>query len=163
LFKISESSLQPFGRWITSFDWSDIFTTNECEDKYGKFNDIMSDMIDILLPLKKTKVTKYDNINYFLMMFLIAMTLLKYLTVSFLVLHHILLLYHVRKNNWNVPGEYLIGANKVYNELRKTRTNKSPGPDMIPNKILKVFAYELAPVITDIYNSSHSGCVSDEP
>ena len=25
---------------------------------------------------------------------------------------------------------------------------------MIPNKILKVFAYELAPVITDIYNSS---------
>ena len=42
----------------------------------------------------------------------------------------------------------------VYNELRKIRINKSPGPDMIPNKILKVFAYELAPVITDIYNSS---------
>jgi hypothetical protein len=42
----------------------------------------------------------------------------------------------------------------VYNELCKIRTNKSPGPDMIPNKILKVFAYELAPVITDIYNSS---------
>jgi hypothetical protein len=49
---------------------------------------------------------------------------------------------------------YLINVNKVYNELRKIRTNKSPGPDMIPNKILIVFAYELAPVITDIYNSS---------
>jgi hypothetical protein len=56
--------------------------------------------------------------------------------------------------DFNVPGEYLIDANKVYNELRKIRTNKSPGPDMIPIKILKVFAYELAPVITDIYNSS---------
>jgi hypothetical protein len=42
----------------------------------------------------------------------------------------------------------------VYNELRIIRINKSPGPDKIPNKILKVFAYELAPVITDIYNSS---------
>jgi hypothetical protein len=44
---------------------------------------------------------------------------------------------------------------QAYNELRKIRINKSPGPDMIPHKILKVFAYyELAPVITDIYNSS---------
>jgi hypothetical protein len=56
--------------------------------------------------------------------------------------------------DFNLPGEYLIDANKVYNELRKIRTNKSPGLDMISNKILKVFAYELAPVITDIYNSS---------
>jgi hypothetical protein len=32
------------------------------------------------------------TINYFLMMSLIAMTWLKYLTVSFPVLHHILLL-----------------------------------------------------------------------
>jgi hypothetical protein len=56
--------------------------------------------------------------------------------------------------DFNVPGEYLIDANKVYNELRKIRTNKSPGPEMIPIKILKVFPYELAPVITDIYNSS---------
>jgi hypothetical protein len=170
---LRESSLQPFGRWSTSFDWSDIFTTNACEDKYGKFNDIMSDTIDILLPLKKTKATKCDKpwltssikelilkrqkalhyygknsdaykfwrnqvqqsiksarfkyyaqsveklktwkfspqnggrklscwvvylpkavgiINYFLIMFLIAMTWLKNLTVSFPVLQHILLL-----------------------------------------------------------------------
>ena len=58
---LRESSLQHFGRWITSFDWSDIFTTNACEAKYGKFNDIMSDMINILLPLEKTKVTKCDK------------------------------------------------------------------------------------------------------
>jgi hypothetical protein len=31
---------------------------------------------------------------------------------------------------------------------------KSPGPDRIPNRILKIFAFEFAPVITDIYNAS---------
>jgi hypothetical protein len=31
---LRESSLQPFGRWITSFDWSVFFTTNACEAKY---------------------------------------------------------------------------------------------------------------------------------
>jgi hypothetical protein len=35
-------------------------------------------------------------------------------------------------------------------------SNKSPGPDLIPNKILKMFAFELAPVIADVYNSSLS-------
>jgi hypothetical protein len=39
---------------------------------------------------------------------------------------------------------------------RKIKTNKSPGPDLIPNKILKMFAFELAPVIADVYNSSLS-------
>ena len=90
------------------------------------------------------------------MMFLIAMTWLKYLNcfLSGLTSHFAPLTREEEQLDFNVPGEYLIDANKVYNELRKIRTNKSPGPDMIPNKILKVFAYELAPVNTDIYNSS---------
>jgi hypothetical protein len=90
-------------------------------------------------------------------MFLIAMTWLKYLNcfLSGLTSHFAPLTREEEQLDFNVPGEYLINANKVYNELRKIRTNKSPGPDMIPsNKILKVFAYELAPVNTDIYNSS---------
>ena len=33
-------------------------------------------------------------------------------------------------------------------------SNHNMIPDVIPNKILKVFAYELAPVIIDIYNAS---------
>ena len=40
----------------------------------------------------------------------------------------------------------------VYKALRQIKLNKSPGP--IPNKILKEFAAELCPVLTDIYNSS---------
>ncbi|CAB4013642.1 Hypothetical predicted protein [Paramuricea clavata] len=39
-------------------------------------------------------------------------------------------------------------------KLSKIKTTKSPGPDMFPNKILKTFAFELAPVISDIFNSS---------
>ena len=74
--------------------------------------------------------------------------------LSFLTSHFIPLTCEEEHLDFNVPNEYLVDANQVYNELRKIRINKSPGPDMIPNKILKVFAYELAPVITDIYNSS---------
>ena len=33
---------------------------------------------------------------------------------------------------------------------------KTPGPDTIPNIVLKMFACELAPVIADIYNTSLS-------
>ena len=43
---------------------------------------------------------------------------------------------------------------QVYHALLNIKTNKSPGPDLIPNKILKMFAFELAPVTTYIYNSS---------
>jgi hypothetical protein len=39
-------------------------------------------------------------------------------------------------------------------KLRKIKTTKSLGPDMFPNKILRTFAFELAPVISDIFNSS---------
>ena len=74
--------------------------------------------------------------------------------LSVLTSHFIPLTCGEEQLDFNVPNEYLIDANQVYNELRKIRINKSPGPDKIPNKILKVFAYELAPVITDIYNSS---------
>jgi hypothetical protein len=74
--------------------------------------------------------------------------------LSGLTSHFVPLTCEEEQLDFNVTGEYLIDANNVYNELRKIRTNKSPGPDMIPNKILKVSASELAPVITDIYNSS---------
>ena len=52
----------------------------------------------------------------------------------------------------DVPNEYLVDEFQVYNDLRKVKVNKSSSPDVIPNKILKVFAYELAPIIMDIYN-----------
>ena len=49
-----------------------------------------------------------------------------------------------------VPDHLLVTIGQVYSELRRIKTTKSPGPDMIPNKILKMLAFELAPVITDI-------------
>jgi hypothetical protein len=60
--------------------------------------------------------------------------------------------------DFNVPSEYLIDANQVYNKLHKTRINKSPGPEMIPNKILKVFAvYELPQSLRTLQFAYHSG------
>ena len=53
-----------------------------------------------------------------------------------------------------VPGNLLVHIGQVFSELKRHKTTKSPGPDMIPNKILKTFAFEFAPVITDIFNTS---------
>ena len=54
----------------------------------------------------------------------------------------------------SVPPSFLVNIGQVYHALHNIKTNKSPGPDLIPNKILKMFAFELAPVIADVYNSS---------
>ena len=54
----------------------------------------------------------------------------------------------------DVPNEYLVDEFQVYHDLRKIKVNKSSGPDVITNKMLKVFAYELAPVVMDICNTS---------
>ena len=54
----------------------------------------------------------------------------------------------------DVPNEYFVDEFQVYNDLRRIKVNKSSGPDVIPNNISKVFAYELAPVIMDIYDAS---------
>ena len=54
----------------------------------------------------------------------------------------------------DVPPEFLISTDQAYEALRGIKINKAIGPDMIPNMILKEFAYELAPVFTDIYNTS---------
>jgi hypothetical protein len=54
----------------------------------------------------------------------------------------------------DVVNDYLVDAQQIYRKLRKIKTTKSPGPDMFKNKILKTFAFELAPVISDIFNSS---------
>ncbi|CAB4038353.1 RNA-directed DNA polymerase from mobile element jockey, partial [Paramuricea clavata] len=56
-----------------------------------------------------------------------------------------------------VPDHFLVDTGKVYSTLRHIKdfkVTKSPGPYNIPNKILKTFAFELAPVVTDIYNAS---------
>ena len=53
-----------------------------------------------------------------------------------------------------VPGNLLVHIGQVFLELKRLKTTKSPGPNMIPNKILKTFAFEFAPVITDIFNIS---------
>ena len=48
----------------------------------------------------------------------------------------------------------------VYKALRGIKSNKSGGPDPIPGKVWKEFAFELSPVITNIYNASMvQGCV----
>ena len=54
----------------------------------------------------------------------------------------------------DVPQNLLVSKYEAYKALLAVKTNKSPGPDGIPSKILKIFAFELAPVLVDLYNTS---------
>jgi hypothetical protein len=52
-----------------------------------------------------------------------------------------------------VPNHLLVNIGLVYSVLRRLKTTKSPGPDGIPNRILKTFAFEFAPVMIYIDGS----------
>ena len=53
-----------------------------------------------------------------------------------------------------VPDRFLVDTGKVFSALRQIKTSKSPGPENFPNKRLRICAFELAPVIVDIYNAT---------
>ena len=53
-----------------------------------------------------------------------------------------------------VPENLLVNTRMVYKALRGIKSNKSGGPDPIPGKVWKEFAFELSLVITNIYNAS---------
>ena len=48
----------------------------------------------------------------------------------------------------------LVSTGEAYKSLHSLNTRKAPGPDDIPNLILKTFPFKLAPVFAHIYNSS---------
>ena len=54
----------------------------------------------------------------------------------------------------DLPYEFLVNYSQVRTSLRQINTSKSCGPDLIPSKLLKMFACEFAPVLADIYNVS---------
>ena len=56
--------------------------------------------------------------------------------------------------DFDVAGDLLVSTAEANKSLRFLNTRKAPGPDGIPNQILKKFAFELAQVIADIYNLS---------
>ena len=53
-----------------------------------------------------------------------------------------------------VPAHLYVSERTVYKTLRALKVKKSPGPELIPNIVWKEFAFELSPVLADIYNSS---------
>ena len=53
-----------------------------------------------------------------------------------------------------VPREFLVTPRIAYNALRCIKLKKSAWPDPVPNLVWKKFAFELSPVVCDLYNSS---------
>ena len=55
------SNLRSFGQWITLFDWSEVLQILDCNQKYIKFNEIMSGMIMHFFPSKPTIIRNCDK------------------------------------------------------------------------------------------------------
>ena len=53
-----------------------------------------------------------------------------------------------------VPPEFLVSEREAFQAFSAVKIGKAIGPDCIPNRVLKEFAQELAPVVKDIYNAS---------
>ena len=53
-----------------------------------------------------------------------------------------------------VPPEFLVSEREGFQALSAVKIGKTIGPDCIPNRVLKEFAHEVAPVVKDIYNAS---------
>ena len=56
--------------------------------------------------------------------------------------------------NQQVPQDLQMSSREVHNSLSSLNVGRAIGPDMIPNRVSKDFAPELAPLIVDIYNCS---------
>ena len=52
------------------------------------------------------------------------------------------------------PPDMLVDPYQAYYALKEVKCHKSDGPDEIPIRILRDFAFELSPVVSDIYNST---------
>ena len=54
----------------------------------------------------------------------------------------------------DMPSESVVSLYEAYRALRAVKYNKACGSDGISNRTLKTFAFELDPVIADLYNTS---------
>ena len=53
-----------------------------------------------------------------------------------------------------IPQELFVSTREAYKSLCRVKIGKTPGPDTVPNIVLKMFEFKLALVIADIYNTS---------
>ncbi len=58
---LRESGLRSFGQWITAYDWSEVLQIADCNQKYLKFDEIMSGMIQHFFPCEPTALRNCDK------------------------------------------------------------------------------------------------------
>ena len=61
---------------------------------------------------------------------------------------------HIENSHYDISPEFIIKEEEVYHKLSTISTAKSPGPDGIPNWVLKFYAYVLASPVASIFNAS---------
>ena len=53
-----------------------------------------------------------------------------------------------------IPSHLFVTEREAFVAFSGIKTIKAPGRDRVPNSIFKIFAFELSPLIADIYNAS---------
>ena len=67
----------------------------------------------------------------------------------------------VEERSSPVPQEFLVTPRIAYNAVHCIKLKKSAGPDPVPNLVWKEYAFELSPVVSDLYSSLTVGYIPD--
>ena len=57
----NSSAKRAFGRWLTNYNWSNLYHTTSCEQKLELFQDVISTGLDHFLPCKVVKIHDRDK------------------------------------------------------------------------------------------------------
>ena len=57
----NSSAKRAFGRWLTNYNWSNLYHTASCEQKLELFQDVISTGLDHFLPCKVVKIHDRDK------------------------------------------------------------------------------------------------------
>ena len=57
---LRDSCIRPLGQWIVLYDWSDVFSVEDCEQKFDRFN-VLSSIVELYFPYKLTIIRNADK------------------------------------------------------------------------------------------------------
>ena len=163
---LRESSMNAFGRWITRTDVSCFTDLTLAKHKFEAFYTIMSNAVDLYLPKKTVRMCPNNKpwvtpkLTSLIRQRQNALSTLGKDSARFKDLRNrdltsnFIPLPESAVELVPIPQELLVCRGTVFSALRSIKVKTSYGPVPVPAVVWKEFAFELADVIKDLYNSS---------
>ncbi|XP_072046799.1 uncharacterized protein [Amphiura filiformis] len=138
-----DSNLRSFGTWIQNHDWDEVINTSGVQAKTDTFYAQLNDAIETHFPLVTVKHHESDKpwITQKIK------NLIRDRQTAFMQAPFILTSKEL--TTMFAPMECVFSFKKI-------NASKATGPDGIPPRLVKEFAYELSVPLTDILNSSYT-------